>query len=369
MIILAAAAAAVQMTSCLFCALQVFRHRNETRDYTRQFVGLCAILFAGASLFTVLTFAFYPQDNLYYSLINATVLIFGLLAQILAVIYPLCVLRPLNLTNIGAMLLPWLVLVFFYALTPDWTPIGSLEDLWAHIGEANVILRLLTLALYFPYLIWMLLLLPRHLSDIVFSPVFLGIFGVAVVLIVALHFVFFFTGNLIWMILHDISFGVLLYLVTIFDMEVRLLPKEEAEPGPIPPLRPHQPAQPEHPSGLESIEIRVSEGKTLWERVCQAMDQEEIWRQPDLSVESLARICGSNVPYVSSCIKKETGYGANEYINRKRIGFVCSSLEKDPAQNLNDVFYDAGYRARTTAWRNFRDIMGISPSEYRFSQR
>ena len=75
------------------------------------------------------------------------------------------------------------------------------------------------------------------------------------------------------------------------------------------------------------------------------------------------------MPYIIKCIKKETGYSANEYINRKRIDHVCRRLEEDPDLNLQEVFFEAGYRVRTTAWRNFRDIVGVSPSEYRFSKR
>lgn len=41
-----------------------------------------------------------------------------------------------------------------------------------------------------------------------------------------------------------------------------------------------------------------------------------------------------------------------------------SELRKAPAQNLQELFFRAGYRSRATASRNFRLIAGCSPSEF-----
>ena len=358
MMIAAAAASAMELGACLISAVQLIRHRNEQRDYTRIFLSCCAAYFVLTSAFIVVSICLHPMDNLYSTRLHPVLILFGLLAQILALVYPLCVIRPGEYSPFAFMFVPWVVLALMFVLIPSWTPIYSLDDLINDMGASNVIIRLVAVGFNAPYLVYLgYLLMPGTRNVVSVSRFYFWGYGISTLIVVALHFLFLFTGELIFQILHQILLGAFFYIVTLFDLEVRLYPEEAVEEEPVK----------EAPEQMERSLEYVS--RPLWERICQALDKEEVWRRPDLSVESLARMCGSNVPYVINCIKKETGYSANEYINRKRIGYVCVRLQEDPDLSLQEVFFEAGYRVRTTAWRNFRETVGVSPSEYRFSKR
>ena len=59
------------------------------------------------------------------------------------------------------------------------------------------------------------------------------------------------------------------------------------------------------------------------------------------------------------------GYsGFKDYMNRLRVAYIKEQLQKHPQMNIQDIFYDAGYRSRGSAWRNFTTIVGCSPSEF-----
>lgn len=359
MMIGAAVASSMMMASCLISAVQLARHRKETPDYTRVFLFFCAVFFVAEGTFSVVGIIQNPYNNPLTELMNPSVVLFGLLAQILALVYPLCVVRPSYFNPFIFMFVPWAIFVFLYILVPEWTVLRSFQDFKDHLLEINVHLRLVTLCMYLPYLIYLLfLLMPGSLNQVSVSVRYYRGYSIFVLFIVAAHFFFFFTGNLFYHILNQLAIGAFFYIIMLFDLEVRLFPKDDAR-------------QPDvlMPALGDEVKKREYISRPLWERICYALDKEEVWRRPDLSVESLARTCGSNVPYIIKCIKKETGYSANEYINRMRIDHVCRRLEEDPDLNLQEVFFEAGYRVRTTAWRNFRDIVGVSPSEYRFSKR
>lgn len=364
MMILVAVASALELAACLIGSVQLFRHRKGGRDYTRYILGFCGSFFVATSAVIIIDLVLHPEENIFSMIMNPLLILFGLLSQILALIYPLCVVRPRDYYPFAFMFLPWAVFAMVFAMVPSWTQLHSMADLLAHRTDGDVVLRLVVLGFYSPYVIYLcLLLLPGSLNKVSVSRLYFRGFGICSLVILALHFLFFFTGNLWYQILHEIFLGGFFYIITLFDLEVRLFPKEEA-PAVVP----------ESESPVKSAQIPEDQSfeftaRTLWERICRVLDQEEAWRQPDLSVESLARMCGSNVPYVINCIKQETGYSANEYINRKRIAYVCKRLEEDQDQSLQDIFFEAGYRVRTTAWRNFRETVGVSPSEYRFSKR
>lgn len=354
LIIASAAASAIQLTACLIGAIQLFRHRKELGDYTRGLLAIFAVLFVVYSIYKVITFSLHPYDNPYSTLLGPSVVLFGLLAQVMSLIYPLGIVRHRVFAPFLFLFVPWLVLSMVYALIPEWTPLYSLADLRMHLGEANVILRLVTVGLYIPYLVYLLhLLMPGIMNRMSLSQHYFVAYVVVTILVGLLHFAFYFTGNLVFHILHQIALGAFFYCIVLFDLEIRLLPGGNTNSA---------------SDQADAVKLEYV-SRPLWERICEALDQDEVWRQPSLSVESLARMCGSNVPYVINCIKKETGYSANEYINRKRITYVCKRLEENPEMNLQDVFFEAGYRVRTTAWRNFREIVGVTPSEYRFSKR
>ena len=47
--------------------------------------------------------------------------------------------------------------------------------------------------------------------------------------------------------------------------------------------------------------------------------------------------------------------------------WVSEYAQENPDTDIQSAFFNAGYRSRTTAWRNFKDIMGVSPADYRAS--
>lgn len=107
-----------------------------------------------------------------------------------------------------------------------------------------------------------------------------------------------------------------------------------------------------------------SNEQDLWSNINTIMGRYEVWRNPDTTVETLSRNVGTNRIYVADSIREHTGLTFNDYLNQKRILFMADQLRKNPQQDQKSLYFEAGFRSRQTAYRNFVKFIGCSPTDY-----
>ena len=111
----------------------------------------------------------------------------------------------------------------------------------------------------------------------------------------------------------------------------------------------------------KTTEVTVSQAA---ERLQSLMADPDIWKDSEITGDKLARLAGTNRTYLQQAAKELGFTGLIEMIHRRRIDYVCEQLRIDPTASIQDLFYDAGYRSRTTAWRQFSNIVGYTPTEF-----
>ena len=94
------------------------------------------------------------------------------------------------------------------------------------------------------------------------------------------------------------------------------------------------------------------------------MEAGDQWRRPELSLTSLADLLESNRTYIGEAFKRNTGTTFVEYITQRRISYVVEAMKENPKANIQELFNYVGYRQRSTAWRNFQKITGLTPTEF-----
>lgn len=120
---------------------------------------------------------------------------------------------------------------------------------------------------------------------------------------------------------------------------------------------------------------RVSESGSLpeprnWrgigEQYRAAVLSKEWWRDPELSLASLARKLGTNTSDLSRAINEGLGVNFNEFINRIRVESVKATLLiASPSRSLLDIAFDAGFSSKASFNRSFKLYAGVTPSEFR----
>lgn len=345
------AATAVEMASCLICARNLWRLQRETYDRSRRmlamgalFSGLLALAVVlgnlGMSVREVSCFVLQPWIGLLYMGLN-----------IVMVLYPISVIRPDWLTpkRFLILFLPTLVLAIVYLLyTSQWTLLHNAEDVWEHVWEPNVIARLLALLLMFPYC-FILFLLPYNYHHSSADKGWIWNYSLGLLSICIVHTALMLTNNGILLIVLPIMVSTFYFFSTEYELRERLRPATETADGL------------ERPSVSSSTPLE----QDLWARICRLMDQEEVWKDPDLTLYDMSRLCATNSTYLNRVIQIETGHGFKELINAKRVAGIVAQIEQNPDIDVQSAFFNAGFRSRTTAWRNFKDITGKSPAEYK----
>ena len=121
-------------------------------------------------------------------------------------------------------------------------------------------------------------------------------------------------------------------------------------------------------TGNISLEQKINQNiKTtsyLCEKIHECMEQKLAYRDPDLCIQTLSEMLNTNRTTLARAIQ-EIGYESfTVYVNTLRINYFIKQIEENKTSQFKTAFYDAGYRSRATAIRNFKLVTGKSPSEY-----
>lgn len=84
----------------------------------------------------------------------------------------------------------------------------------------------------------------------------------------------------------------------------------------------------------------------------------------DLSLQHLARQFGYSISNLSEQFHKNTGLSFVEYINNIRINYA-KRLLKDSNYSISYICYESGFHSMASFSRNFKNILGITPSQFR----
>ncbi len=116
----------------------------------------------------------------------------------------------------------------------------------------------------------------------------------------------------------------------------------------------------------QAADESLAEHETLFRKLCQLMNDEKPFTDPQIKRDDLAAKLGTNRTYLSDSIKQcANGETFSEYLNRYRLRHAAIVLGNNPDMPVNEVSDISGFNSRSTFNRLFLDHYGMSPSEYR----
>lgn len=292
-------------------------------------------------------------------LMDPQIILCGFAIFFLLVLYSVEMLRPgwLDWRRVLILLSPWIILVagleMFHHF--DIRPLHSLTDMAAYIHEPNVWLRVLLTFIYLPYGVWLLVMQHNWRNSSAPMPWL----RVVVVLTLCMTVTYFCSRGLrlFWGdVVHEILYMGLTILILYIELAVRLyVPDNKMETTYSPPV-----VELDLHDSAEALDVIAA----VAERITQAMENPDVWQNPELTQDGLIRLVGTNRRYCQMAIR-QLGYDSYpDMINRRRVKYIQQQLSDDPTRNLQNLFYEAGYRSRTSAWRNFTTIVGCSPTDF-----
>jgi len=120
----------------------------------------------------------------------------------------------------------------------------------------------------------------------------------------------------------------------------------------------------QHRGLYDCVDTSSAVQNSLCERIVLHMNRINDYRDPDISLNSLASSLFTNRTTLTNALH-ELGYvNFNTYINMLRIEDFIQRIRNKESVNYQEAFYDAGFRSRAIALRNFKQYTGKTPSEY-----
>ncbi len=108
----------------------------------------------------------------------------------------------------------------------------------------------------------------------------------------------------------------------------------------------------------------ISNSEAIFEKIIKMFEEEKIYKQHDLSLDSLAKKIGSNRTYISKIINEKTGKNFTEFVNEYRIEeakrLLCDT--KNKRLTIEAIGLEAGFKSKSTFFRVFKNITGVTPS-------
>lgn len=99
------------------------------------------------------------------------------------------------------------------------------------------------------------------------------------------------------------------------------------------------------------------------------MSSKKPWLNSELSITDVARSIGVTRHQLTQAINERLGMNFNSYINGYRIRYIVDEMEKGATDECRRTFLElamnAGFNSKATFNRVFRDITGMTPSQYR----
>jgi len=115
----------------------------------------------------------------------------------------------------------------------------------------------------------------------------------------------------------------------------------------------------------QSAQLDPSTQNELFETVRAAVEGQSLFRDPGLTLSSLAKATGLSTHHLSEVLNKHAGKNFYEFINGYRVEFVCNAFREARPGKILDIALDAGFASKSTFNAIFKQHTGQTPSQYR----
>lgn len=103
--------------------------------------------------------------------------------------------------------------------------------------------------------------------------------------------------------------------------------------------------------------------KELTSKLMQICDSESIFLDSNISLNTLARMIGTNRTYLSVTLRDELHTNFHEFINTRRVRYAVDQLRAGN-YNIKEIMYNSGFNSYNSFRNAFYAIYHCTPGEY-----
>jgi YesN/AraC family two-component response regulator len=106
------------------------------------------------------------------------------------------------------------------------------------------------------------------------------------------------------------------------------------------------------------------EDSALLQRICQLMDEEQLYLRSNLKVQDVAVLLNTNSSYVSEIINSRRNLTFSQFVNTYRIRHAQTLLRQQSDMKTSNVAAESGFSTEASFFRNFKAVTGMTPREW-----
>ncbi len=101
----------------------------------------------------------------------------------------------------------------------------------------------------------------------------------------------------------------------------------------------------------------------IYNKVRQALEKEQMFLNPELSLRSLSKVIGTNTVYLSKAINQGYGCSFPVMLNNYRMDYIVS-LAVNTGDSIEEINTRLGFWSRSTFYELFKSMKGATPKRY-----
>lgn len=327
--------------------------RYEKDNKARLFLGISYVLFGTSMLYQFIYS--YIWNNIEQSGISMSSLLITSFICTLSLVYPLQIIstKTLQVKKILKLFTPFFFVsggcIVIYLNDSQIRYYTSVHHFFGYFSRMEVSIYILIFTYIAGCLVYTIFLLLRNRNVVINSRWFCEYLGTFVLM--NLFYVLSLFSNTAWLMISNYLFVLCCAYITYLELyeresnlsEISILPEQM----------------------LNNVSPLISKRvKGLRIRLVEYMETEKAWRDPDITVKDVTTKLRTNRRVLNSVVQ-EMGYdNFPSYINYLRVKDFTEIIENSKDDSFQNIFFNVGFKSRATAHRNFKNIKGLSPSEY-----
>ena len=104
------------------------------------------------------------------------------------------------------------------------------------------------------------------------------------------------------------------------------------------------------------------------QKLQQLMEEDKVYRDPELSLEILAEKLSVSKHMLSQVLNDYLQRGFHQYVNDHRIREACVMLKEQKHFSIEAIGHEVGFHSRSSFFSSFKKSVGMTPSKYRAAE-
>lgn len=117
--------------------------------------------------------------------------------------------------------------------------------------------------------------------------------------------------------------------------------------------------------GEVKAEVATKADNLLYQRILSVMKEQKPFLNPNLDLVTLSRLVGTNRTQLSTTLNRQTGMNFSRWLAEYRVHHLLSLVALRPDSDITALASESGFTSRTSFFRQFRQVTGLTPNQYR----